>query len=180
MQLKPYTRHCLIALLIVLAGGGIYWSLAPHDPPRPDFTMPDLAGTQRSISEFDGKVLVLNFWATWCIPCRQEIPMLIEAQTQLGDKGLQIVGIAVDNPKPTATFADQYGINYPVLVDLNKGARIQDEYTQPGDPAAVLPYSVIVGRDGRIHASVAGQLKRAQLDSLVQPLLQSQPAATTP
>lgn len=140
---------------------------------RPAFTLPDLNGRPRSISEFDGKVLLINFWATWCVPCRKEIPMLIEAQKQLGPAGLQVIGIAIDKRKPVAGFARHYGINYPVLVDMHKAARIQDRYTQPGDPAAVLPYTVIVDRSGHIRASIAGRLKRTQLDALVQPLLKS-------
>lgn len=97
--------------------------------------------------------------------------MLIEAQADLGDRGLQIIGIAVDRRQAAAAFAERYGINYPVLADLHKAAKVQDMYTQPGDPAAVLPYTVIVDRRGRIRASVAGKLTREQLETLVLPLL---------
>lgn len=179
MRLNTPVRNVLIALALIVAGIGIYFSLAPNYPQRPDFTLPDLDGTSRSISDFDGKVLLLNFWATWCVPCRQEIPMLIKAQSELGGAGLQVIGIAVDKAKPTAAFAKRYGINYPVLVNLNKAARVQDEYTQPGDPAAVLPYSVVIDRSGRIRAHIAGQLKRSSLDALVQPLLKTQAHDTT-
>lgn len=98
--------------------------------------------------------------------------MLIQAQAELGDAGLQIVGIAVDRRAPTAAFAQRYGINYPVLVGLTKGARIQDRYTAvTGAPPALLPYSVVIDRRGRIRADVTGKLNRARLEALVLPLL---------
>lgn len=175
MRLKKPARNILILLILVAAGASAYAVLTPDYRMRPEFTLPDLSGTPRHISEFDGQVLVINFWATWCIPCREEIPMLIEAQADLGDEGLQVIGIAVDKRKAAAAFAKRYGINYPVLVDLQKAARVQDAYTQPGDPQAVLPYTVIVDRRGRIRASVAGKLNRKQLEALVQPLLAAHP-----
>ena len=100
--------------------------------------------------------------------------MLVEAQSDLGDAGLQVVGIAVDKLAPTAAFAKRYGINYPVLVDLNKAARIQDRYARLTDArAAVLPFTVIIDRRGRIRARVAGKLDRKRLESLILPLLES-------
>lgn len=163
-----------MALVVIAIAVAAYAVYTPDYRMRPAFTLPDLSGTPRHISEFDGQVLVLNFWATWCAPCREEIPMLIEAQAELGDRGLQIIGIAVDRREAAAAFAKRYGINYPVLADLHKTARVQDMYTQPGDPAAVLPYTVIVDRRGRIRASVAGKLDRQQLEALVFPLLETE------
>lgn len=163
----------VLALLAFVAGGvGAYWLAAPEQPMRPDFTLADLKGNPRSISEFDGDVLVINFWATWCGPCRREIPMLVKAQDDYGDRGLQIVGIAVDTRGAATAFADRYGIDYPVLAAPTEGARVQDRYTGAGTPAGVLPYTVVVDRDGRIVHRTAGELSRARLDSLIQPLLQ--------
>lgn len=172
MRLNKPVRDILLLLLAVAIGGVAWWLYTPSYPQRPAFTLRDLDGTPRAIAEFDGQVVVLNFWATWCIPCREEIPMLIEAQADLGDAGLQVVGIAVDKRAPTAAFAKRYGINYPVLVDLNKAARIQDRYARLTDArAAVLPFTVIIDRQGRVRARVAGKLNRARLESLVRPLL---------
>lgn len=159
--------------LVVVAGATAHMLATPDYVQRPAFTLPDLDGTPRSIAEFDGQVLVVNFWATWCLPCRKEIPMLIRTQARLGDQGLQIIGVAVDQRAAAAAFAQRYGINYPVLADLHQAARVQDIYTQPDDPAAVLPYTVIVDRQGRIRASVAGRLEQQQLLTLVKPLLQA-------
>ena len=172
----------IVAGLLVLAavlGGGVlaYRWAAPAQPPRPDFTLPGLDGEPRSVSEFDGDVLVLNFWATWCAPCRREIPMLVEAQDDYGDDGLTIVGIAVDTRGAAADFAREYEIDYPVLVDPTEAARVQDRYTGADTPAGVLPYTVVVNRSGRIVARVAGELTRAHLDRLVQGPLEAPPPA---
>ncbi|HLQ86292.1 MAG TPA: TlpA disulfide reductase family protein [Salinisphaeraceae bacterium] len=172
LRLASPMRHIVVLLTLIAIGGLVYYSLAPTYPQRPDFTLPDLDGETRAITDFDGKVVVLNFWATWCIPCREEIPMLIEAQDDLGAAGLQIIGIAVDQRQPTAQFAHEYAINYPVLVDLSKAARVQDRYTKKGSPAAAsLPFTAIIDRQGRIRARVPGKLDRAQFDKLVKPLL---------
>lgn len=172
MRLKKPVRDLLILFVVVAAGGIGYWWYTPNYPQRPAFTMTDLDGTSRSISEFDGQVVLLNFWATWCIPCRQEIPMLIQAQTDLGAAGLQIIGIAIDKRQPTAAFARRYGINYPILVSQAQGARLQDTITTlTGAPAALLPYSVVIDRQGRIRADIAGKLNRVRLNDLVLPLL---------
>lgn len=172
MRLNKPARNLFLLLLIVVAGGLAYWLYTPNYPPRPDFTLPDLSGTPRSISEFDDQVVLLNFWATWCVPCREEIPMLIEAQAELDDAGLQVIGIAIDRPKPTAAFAQRFNINYPVLVDPAKAAHVQDRFTALTDsPSALLPYSVIIDRQGRIRADVTGKLNRSRLNQLVLPLL---------
>jgi len=170
---KP-VRDLLILLVLIAASASAYLLWPQAYPSRPDFTLPDIDGTPHRISQYDGKVLVLNFWATWCIPCREEIPMLIEAQSDLGDRGLQIIGIAVDKRAAAADFARRYGINYPVLANPRAAARVQDDYVQAseaGAAAAVLPYSVIIDRRGGIRAHITGQMHRQQLDKRVQPLL---------
>ncbi len=162
----------LAALGLIVGGAVAAWvAYTPDYPPRPGFTLPDLSGAPRNIAEFDGQVLVLNFWATWCVPCREEIPMLIQAQRDYADDRLQIIGIAVDKREAASTFADEYGINYPILADARDAARVQDAYTAENDPAGLLPYTVVVDRQGRIRTQVAGKLNRARLDDLVVPLL---------
>lgn len=167
------TLFATLTALGLIAGGAMaaFVLRTPDYPRRPGFVLPDLSGTPRDIAEFDGDVLVLNFWATWCVPCRKEIPMLIEAQADYADDGLQIIGIAVDTRAAAAAFAEEHGINYPVLADPRDAARVQDAYTARNDPAAVLPYTVVIDRRGRIRAQVAGKLNRARLEDLVLPLL---------
>jgi len=159
-------------LAVVVAGSVfVYQSAAPDTRHRSEFALADLDGTMRAISDYDGQVIVLNFWATWCGPCRKEIPMLVAAQKQWGNRGLQVIGIAIDDHALSADFADRYTINYPVLAAPIEGARIQDRYTQPGTPAGVLPYTAIIDRHGQVVAQIAGALTHDQLATQIKPLL---------
>ncbi|ERJ17949.1 glutathione peroxidase protein [Salinisphaera shabanensis E1L3A] len=169
-----------VALLVAAAviGGFAYWMSADDTPHRPDFTLADLEGQPHSIADYDGQVVVLNFWASWCKPCREEVPMLIDAQREYGEQGFQILGIAVDTPDAAREFANAYDINYPVLADATEGARIQDRYTAQDAPAGVLPFTAIVDRDGRVVERIAGALDHARLSDIVQPLLEKRASAT--
>src|SRR5690349_3323922 len=80
----------------------------------PDFTLADLDGKRRSILEWPGKSMVVNFWATWCAPCRREIPLLLELQKQHGSEGFQVVGVAVDFRDDVLKYVKEIGIDYPV------------------------------------------------------------------
>jgi thiol-disulfide isomerase/thioredoxin len=130
--------------------------------------LPDLDGAKRRLEHWHGKVVVVNFWATWCAPCRKEIPGLIEVQQRLGDKGLQIVGIAVDQADRVKPYAAEMGINYPVLVadlagiDLSRAA---------GNKMEGLPYTVVLDRTGDIAGSHLGEVTQAELEELIAPLL---------
>ncbi|MES1941915.1 thioredoxin [Salinisphaera sp. T5B8] len=163
---------------VVVAGVFVYWNSANEKPYRPDFTLADLDGEPHAIADYDGQVVVLNFWASWCKPCREEVPMLIDAQREYADQGLQIIGIAVDKPEAAAEFAKRYDINYPVLADATEGARIQDRYTAEGAPAGVLPFTAIIDRNGKVVARIAGALNHARLSDIVQPLLEKSASAT--
>ena len=175
--LRNMLGFAVIALL--LGGGAIaYWQAADDTPRRPDFSLTDLDGQTHAIGDYDGQVVVLNFWASWCKPCREEVPMLIDAQNQWGDEGLQILGVAVDTPDAAGAFAADYAINYPVLADATEGARVQDRYTAEGAPAGVLPYTAVIDRNGRVVARIAGALNHRKLADIVQPLLENEASAT--
>jgi len=177
------TRSARLALgLVVLALFAItlvaaYRWAAPDMPYRADFTLTDLNGVEHRSADYDGQVVVLNFWATWCAPCRKEIPMLVDAQKRWGGRGgqgLQIIGVAIDDAEPSAAFATRYGINYPIMAAPTEGARLQDRYTREGTPAGVLPYTAIIDRDGRVSARIAGALSHDQFEDLIGPLLDTQ------
>jgi thiol-disulfide isomerase/thioredoxin len=119
------TRRELAALLLVCAaaaaaGFGAYawWhGRAPAEVAlRPDLEFRDPDGNPHRLSEWNGKLLLLNFWATWCTPCLKEIPLLVETQREHGPHGLQIVGIAMDDVAPVRAFAQRLQINYPIMV----------------------------------------------------------------
>lgn len=133
-----------------------------------DASFEGLDGSRQSLAQWSGKVLVVNFWATWCAPCREEIPEFIEFQRQYGDRGVLFVGIAVDQRDPVARFSREFGINYPVLVG-NLGAL--DVARAAGNTVSVLPFTVIVGRDGAIVRSLVGKLDRKMFEAVVLPLL---------
>ncbi len=135
---------------------------------RPEFSMPDVDGTPHSISEWDGKILIVNFWATWCTPCRKEIPEFISLQEELGDRGLQFIGIAIDKPDETRHFMQEIGINYPILVDEDMGMRMVGEY---GNRLMALPYTVIVDREGTIVHTHMGEISRQALEKLLEELI---------
>lgn len=135
---------------------------------RPAFQLPDLEDQLQPVSRWDGKVLVLNFWATWCPPCVREVPMLVELQSELGAKGLQIVGIAVDKRDLARDFVQQAQVNYPILYGVQSALEVSQLY---GNDAGTLPHTAIIDRQGRVRHIVRGELERGQLESLLAPLL---------
>jgi len=165
----------LVAALAALAAGYFtaLWLRAPATDTNPggqavEFRLPDLAGKEHTLEEWRGQVVVLNFWATWCPPCREEIPLFIELQKQLGAQGLQFVGIAIDDVSAVADYQAVIGINYPSLLGGDGGLSLMSAY---GNAAGSLPFSVILDRDGRITARKIGAFRLVELESLLSPLL---------
>lgn len=115
-----------------------------------------------------GKVLVLNFWATWCPPCRQEMPAFSKVQESLGNTGVQIIGIGIDSPSAIKEFALQYPVSYPLLMGGTAG---MDYMRQLGNPNAALPYTFVIGRDGKAAFSHLGMLTEETLTARLKPLL---------
>ncbi|MGQ0591771.1 MAG: TlpA family protein disulfide reductase [Gammaproteobacteria bacterium] len=143
---------------------------APGDagPVRPEFSLAGLDGKTYGPGAWAGKVLVLNFWATWCPPCREEIPDLMALQAAHGERGLQIVGIAIDDPKAAHEYATRLKVNYPNLVGAWDGQRVAEDY---GNRIGALPFTVIVDRHGRIAYTKPGQIARDEAEAIVIPLL---------
>lgn len=123
----------------------------------PDFSLPDVAGEPQPSSRWAGKVLVLNFWATWCLPCRKEMPGFMELQKELGGEGLQFVGIAIDSPQAVREFSTTQNINYPILIGDESAIRMSK---QLGNRFQGLPFSVIFDRTGAVVYVQAGELKK--------------------
>jgi peroxiredoxin len=121
-------------------------------PAKLNFTFKDVNNRKVSLSDFKGKVIILNFWATWCVPCKAEIPGFIGLQMKYGGRGLQVIGLSVDDPAGTAKkYADDMKMNYPVLLAEGK-----EEILKAYDPIPSIPVSVVVGRDGKICAKHVG------------------------
>jgi len=131
-------------------------------------SLPDLAGKQEPLGQWRGKLLVVNFWATWCVPCREEMPEFVRAQQEFGGKGLQFVGIAVDEGDKVRRFAEEIGLNYPALIG---GYGAMELSKTLGNRLMALPFTVVVGRDGAIAHTQLGPLKSEQLRSMITKLI---------
>jgi len=141
---------------------------APTSVQLSSVNLPDLTGRAQALDQWRGRVLVVNFWATWCAPCRKEVPELIHAQSEWGQRGLQIVGIAIDEVENVKPYAADMGINYPVLIGGPEGLELA---RGAGDSLAVLPFTVVVDRSGKAVSTQLGGVDRKKLAALIEPLL---------
>jgi peroxiredoxin len=135
---------------------------------RPPYTLGAMDGRRVSAAEFDGQVVLVNFWATWCAPCREEMPMLQQVQERFDGQGLQVVGIALDDVARAREFAEKLGISYTILVG---SADVMATGVIYGNQAGMLPYSVLVDRDGVISWTWLGELDPDELALRVGELL---------
>ena len=131
-------------------------------------TLPDLDGVKQPLSQWQGKVLVINFWAPWCPPCREEIPGFVHLQDKHGEHGLQFIGIALDEPDKVQAFMDESGINYPILLG---GAEAVGLNRAAGNRLGGLPYTVVLDRQGKAVATFTGLVEEPALEALITPLL---------
>jgi thiol-disulfide isomerase/thioredoxin len=141
--------------------------LHPGDA-RADLALPDADGKPRRLSEWDGRVVLVNFWATWCGPCRQEMPLLDRVGTDWAGKDLQVIGVAMDDAAAVRDFLKDYPVAYPILVEASASA---DPSLLFGDTRGVLPYSVLIGRDGRLLDQRMGSFTQDSLNAWLQPHL---------
>lgn len=129
-----------------------------------DQPLVDLAGTTRRLREWEGKVLLVNFWATWCAPCREEIPLIQQAREQYKDRNLEVIGVAVDQKQPVEEYRDALAIAYPLLLIEDDPISFLSRF---GDEQGVLPHSAILGRAGEILATHTGPLTPDQLEQFI-------------
>ena len=132
---------------------------------RPEFAAADLDGKLRNIKEWDGELIFLNFWATWCPPCLKEIPDFIELQKQYGSQGFQIIGIAIDDEEAVRDYVIEVGMNYPTMVLESEGVGLAKRF---GNGAGILPYTVIIKRDGEISNTITGELSKIRAKELME------------
>ncbi len=166
-------------VLGVFGGNALYQWLSEHSEGhlaaqdmvtrhRPDFSLPDLDGKIRNIAEWDGKVTVLNFWATWCPPCKREIPTFIQLQEQYASKGVQFVGVAIDTPDKVIPYTDGARVNYPTLIGEQNAVSISHAF---GNRLDALPYTVVIDRRGTIAFVHRGEVTREMAEQTILPLL---------
>jgi thiol-disulfide isomerase/thioredoxin len=184
-----------VALVAALAGGISIGAamfaerlLGPRDAPPaglaagasqlqtlPDFRLPDLGGREVASSAWAGKVVVINYWASWCPPCLAEMPMLIRAQEALRDQGVQIVGIAVDRAQDVAAFLERYPVNYPILIGDLASVELSRRL---GNRLQGLPFTVVFDARGRRVFSRVGELTEAELAERIAAALGTKGAAS--
>jgi thiol-disulfide isomerase/thioredoxin len=184
-------RGSIVAIAVVLAvGAGLVgawaWKTANPEPlppqlaaapvltggvgqPRPDFNLRDVDGSRHDLAEWDGDVLLVNFWATWCPPCRNEMPRLIELQEQYGDQGMQVIGIALDSPEMVKAYAEAMGVDYPMLWGEQDAIDAAHAF---GFDVVGLPISAVVDRDGIVTSIHIGEMKDEHIAELVLPLIE--------
>ena len=166
-----------IAAAAVAAGTAAWW-IFERPQPAPETIAPaalwaatfaDASGQPQSLGQFRGRVLVANFWATWCAPCRDEMPLLAEAQSRWGSRGVQVIGLSADEPQAVARFGRQLGVSYPLLV----GKSEVDEFARRvGDTLGVLPFTAVIDREGRVINTKVGAYSRRELDQTLEQALQ--------
>ena len=131
-------------------------------------SLPDMEGKSQALAQWQGKVLVVNFWATWCSPCLEEIPQFVRMQEKLGNQGLQFVGIAVDNVAKVREFAAKYRMNYPVLIGEMDAIELA---RTAGNEFGGLPFTVVMDRKGRLIGTEIGGLNEEKLTALIKPAM---------
>lgn len=131
---------------------------------HPEFTLPDIAGMERSFSEWQGKNRLINFWATWCAPCRREIPLLKRFQDEQSQNGFQVLGIAVDYPEQVAAYSESAEFNYPVLIGQQEAMAVAES---SGIEFIGMPFTMFVGSDGEYLSAYIGELHQEHLTRVV-------------
>ncbi|MGH8807179.1 MAG: TlpA family protein disulfide reductase [Noviherbaspirillum sp.] len=164
---KNIVAFGLVAILFVAFG--VFWGNKQIEPSAPENAavasllsqaMQDAGGQSHQLAQWKGRPLVVNFWATWCAPCVDEMPELSALQAEIAQKRIQIIGIGIDSPSNIAQFASKYKISYPLYVGGVSGT---DLSRQLGNQAGGLPYTVLIGRDGTVIKTYLGRLKMDEL-----------------
>jgi peroxiredoxin len=161
-SLKNLRRTAFVAMLIVISSACVLGQEAT----TPQFALKDIEGRTVRLRDYRGKVVLINFWATWCPPCRAEMPDLVRLQREHGRHGLQVIGITY--PPETRTrvrrFASSIKVNYPIVLGTRQiKARFSSEET--------LPLTVVIDRDGKVKEIISGILLREEFDEKIRPLL---------
>jgi DsbE subfamily thiol:disulfide oxidoreductase len=165
-------RSPLVIFQTILAAGLIFHALdtqaaeSAASKKAPEWELKDTEGKVVKSSDFAGKVVILDFWATWCPPCKAEIPGFIELQKKYGDKGLVVVGVSLDEQGPAVVkpFMQQFGMNYPVVMG-------DEKITQDFGGVAAIPTTFIIDKNGNIAAKHVGYAPKETFEKEITPLL---------
>jgi len=166
--MKIFLGTLLVVLTIIVAGCKPRPTVTPsatNHPPAPGFSLTDINGQKLDLASYRGKVVLLDFWATWCAPCRTEIPHFVDMQNKYGGQGLQIIGISLDdNDKPVKKYYAEQKMNYPVAVG-------DDKLAEAYGGVLGLPEAFIIDREGRIIAKHTGETEMAVFEKEISEAL---------
>ena len=180
--MNKYIATAIALIVLLIAGVAAYQfqsqSQEENLPPQPntesvaaasidtniDFALPDLDGTVRQLSDWNGKGRLVNFWATWCAPCRREIPLLKKTQEEHGSDGIQVIGIAVDFPEQVVAYAEEAQFNYPILVG-------QEDAMAAAEASGIdfigMPFTMVIAPDGELIKTHIGEIVEVHIESIV-------------
>jgi thiol-disulfide isomerase/thioredoxin len=176
MSSRPGQIALAAAVAVIAAWGGYVFQQAGQDEAATSSAvrqllstvLPDARGTLQALSQWNGKVLVVNFWATWCEPCREEIPGLMRLRQKYSAKNVEIVGIAVDYASNVGDYEKSMGIHYPLLIG---GVESIDLARSLGDRQGGLPYTIVLDRTGKLVKAHLGLVHEADLDKKLAELI---------
>lgn len=172
MSRRQWLLSVAVGGAAVALGAGMAWWRTEADPvaaisTEPLFAaaFPDASGTAQPLQQWRNRVLVVNFWATWCAPCVEEMPDLQAARERFARQGVEIIGIGIDSAENIRRFRDKLGLKLPLLVAGLGGSELNRAL---GNDAGVLPYTVLIDREGKVRARHVGQIRRKQLDGWIE------------
>lgn len=164
---RRFLLFLAVALVFGLAGAWFGNRRFAAQPAQPEAsasfysrTLPDAGGNNVAMAKWKGQTLVLNFWATWCAPCVEEMPELTALQKEIAPRNIQILGIGIDNPASIGAFAEKYQIAYPLYVAGVDGSELS---RQLGNQAGGLPFTVLLDASGKVRKTYLGRLKMDEL-----------------
>jgi thiol-disulfide isomerase/thioredoxin len=158
-----------VVIAVAFAAIGAYFALQRMEPTQPQQsaskllfaqTLTNLQGNPEAISKWKGKILIVNFWATWCAPCVEEMPELVELQQEMKAHNVQIIGIGIDSASNMREFSSKHNIDYPLYIAGMNGTELSRQF---GNQVGGLPFTVLIGTDGQVKKTYLGRLKMQQL-----------------
>jgi thiol-disulfide isomerase/thioredoxin len=171
---RQISLFVVIAVLFTAIGAYFSWKhLQPTIPANPvvaalfSKTLPDAQNKPQALSQWQGKIVLVNFWATWCPPCVAEMPELVDLQAEQAKNNLQIIGIGIDSASNIQQFSAKYKITYPLLVDGLDGSELSRQF---GNQAGGLPFTVLISADGQVKKLYLGRLNMEQVRADLQSL----------